>query len=656
MTTVARPRSYLECLSVCLMLSCSGTPPDNSNGTGTSVGGASSDGGATSTGGQASVAGNSAMAGNPAAGGSPSTGGAATEGGSYSTGGSPSTAGAISTGGNSSIAGAVSTGGQASAGTAATGGANATAATGGAAATGGTTAIACTPQGNAIDISGTINNTSAVPGRAYIALGYPDSPSAIAGTSLLLGAGETRNFVLHDGTNLSGSFLLSAHLDTTGTGVPSVVEPGASTTIQLNNTDLTSVALTLQVSAPSAPPAPSFNVIIPTANAAVVAFKHVTNPLHVDLADKYRLYYTKDLAGGPAGPAHFDGAVTIPLDATATIISNLISGTTYSMALTAVAGTLEGPASPAQTVTIGVSNTGYTVSGVASLAGLPLTASSRLVSVLYSPSGGIFASITPATASTAYSIAGVTADTYGQLAFLDLDGDGNMSQVEPHLNMQSPSMISVTSSVTDANYAVPSGRVTATVNTGYEPQGPRYEVGMRVTPNTSLPVNVTLCSGPNVATPSDLGIETDSDLTYNTFVALPTGVTPAVNDTYGFKVSFADGSEEYVQAQVTAVLTADVQMLGPVGTVHTTAPVFTWSVSEALPATYRQELQVYSNTGNIWDYRQFGSTIRSVTYNEDGNAQLATLVNGTAYEWNLRISDELGNVIQVGSVQFTPMP
>src|ERR1700690_3323802 len=204
---------------------------------------------------------------------------------------------------------------------------------------------------------------------------------------------------------------------------------------------------------------------------------------------------------------------------------------------------------------------------------------SDVITILYTPSDSIFATLSPATANTAYSIAGVTAGEYRQIGFVDLNGDGIFSTTEPHVNFDTSPLISVSSNLSDVNYSVASDRVIARVNTSYQSEYGNYGLSVDVAPNTELPVGIVWCSGPNIVTPIDIGLEADGDLHFSTWYSLPNGVVPAVGASFSLLVSYADGTQESLQASVSAVLTADISLNAPIGAISTITPDFSWSIN-----------------------------------------------------------------------------
>jgi hypothetical protein len=626
-----------------------------------STGGAVQSGGTNTTGGLASTGGLAQTGGLVATGGVLSTGGAVQSGGTNTTGGLASTGGLAQTGGLASSGGMISSGGAAqTGGNNSSGGVSSAAgasATGGNNSTGGSSAPQCQGQGVPVHVTGTITNTTGIAARAYIALRYPNSSSVVAGTGLQLAANESRNFDLRVGNYMSGLYTLEAILDTTGTGVPSRAEPAASVDISLNGADSASNILTITGPTLVAPPVPSIKVVIPTADSVLLGLQRVTDVSRVDFADRYRVYYSSDIAGGPPSPSHHDGVVQVPLDATAVAISGLTNGIDYAFSLSALAGNLESAASLPRTVKIAPPSGGFTVSGSASLSGLALTASSKVVTILYTPSGSIFATSSPAAANTPYSIAGVTAGEYRQIGFIDLNGDGIFSSVEPHVNFDTSPLIPVNSNLADVNYTVASDRVEARVNTAYEPGNGNYSLSVNVAPNTELPVGVVLCSGPNIVTPTDIGLEADGELHFSTWYSLPNGIVPALGDSYGLLVSYADGTTQYLSPSISAVLSADISLNAPASAISTLTPTFSWSIKGSLPSVYSQELWVWSgNYSSVWDDSNIDAATRSILYNADGSAMATTLSPGVTYSWKVRIRDAFGNTIESTSSSFTPGP
>ena len=517
-----------------------------------------------------------------------------------------------------------------------------------------TSAIDCAEQGVPIVIAGTLTNSSSHSGRVYVKLRFPDGSTSMAGASYLVRAGTTQPFEFRTGVTNTGPYVVESVLDVTGTAVPSQVDPVATAPITLMGTNVAGVHLTLTDPMVAAPGAPSIGIASATSDGVVVLIGRVTDAHRIDQAEFYRVYYTGDLAGGEPGPMHHDGVLTYPLTTTAAYLSGFTNGQEYAFAASAVAAGVEGPVSVTKTVTVGTASSGNRVSGTIALAGIPLTPSSKLLNVLYSPTAGTYASASGASTGS-FALSGVATGTYRHMAFVNLNGDGIFSNTEPHVSYDTAGLLTVNANVNDANLTLPPTAVVASVTTSYLSNAGSYDLDFEVSPNTAMPTRVTLCAGPHVTTPADLGIRADGVLSYGTSVSLPSGVVPSVGDSYKFNVQFDDGSISIFEARIGAVWSGSIALESPAGDVASNTPTFVWSTTGALPTTYAQIIWVHSETEAIWELDQIDPSTRSIAYNSNRIAALPWLQSNTIYNWSIRIRDNQGNTIDADSVSFTPV-
>ena len=242
------------------------------------------------------------------------------------------------------------------------------------------------------------------------------------------------------------------------------------------------------------------------------------------------------------------------------------------------------------------------------------------------------------------------------MAFLDLDGDGLFTMVEPHQGYDSATLMAVHADASGANYSLLPTSAVARVSTSYSPGASSYGLSLNVTPNLSLPARVILCSGPNVPTPSEIGIQADGDLRFGGWVSLPPGAVPVDGDAYRFKVILSDGTVQIYDAKIAGILAAGITLVSPQGNVQSTTPTFTWTTTGTLPEVYAQDLYVYSSNTSQWELSQLDPSVRSVKYNSEGSASPSALALNTGYFWHVRIQDSQGNTIESDDAAFTPVP
>ena len=239
------------CLSLVMLLGCSGTPSESVCTTNSVAGASSADGctgGTSSVGGAAGASatgGNSDVGGNSATGGTPATGGEAATGGDSSTGGAAATGGDSSaTGGDSSTGGAVATGGApATGGDSSTGGALATGgapASGGAAATGGTTS---TPFVYFVKQANGTTTATLASGVFTVSSAYSTSGNAFKYVAPNYYGTNANGFIAFP-TTLSGNFSITAQVTiTTQTKSNNACGIGLGVTTGFNPTDMYSYVL-----------------------------------------------------------------------------------------------------------------------------------------------------------------------------------------------------------------------------------------------------------------------------------------------------------------------------------------------------------------------------------------------------------------------------
>ncbi|HWG21772.1 MAG TPA: putative Ig domain-containing protein [Terracidiphilus sp.] len=207
-----------------------------------------------------------------------------------------------------------------------------------------------------------------------------------------------------------------------------------------------------------------------------------------------------------------------------------------------------------------------------------------------------------------------------------------------------------------------------------------YGLSFQVKGSDKLPVAVTLNSGPNLLNNNgtvalDMSICTDCgnpQFDYN--VSLP--VKPNVGDTYGFTVTYSDGSQDTGATVVGAVTgwnggssvvgasDAPTALAPNDNNSTSTTPTFTWTDSaNAMGANFSYNFYIYDQSNctgncNVWqipgNYSKsngFSSSITSITWGTDptgggSTPSVGSLTLGDVYNWTVQVQDTNGNQAQ----------
>ena len=223
---------------------------------------------------------------------------------------------------------------------------------------------------------------------------------------------------------------------------------------------------------------------------------------------------------------------------------------------------------------------------------------------------------------------------------------------------------------TSLNLTLPSGNSTATVRTntqefiGTSGTGTSYSIDLRDDGNVKLPVAVELTSGPHVVVPVDIATGAfNGDVDEFDYSPSINGATPSVGDTYGFNVTYSDGTTGTVTAAVTAVLNAFATLVtpAPLATGVSATPNFSWT-DPANASSYAYEFQLEnSNYSTIWEIpaehsnsNGFSNSITALTWDVDptgsGDLPSVSSLNGnSAYYWSITAADSNENSAEVQS-------
>jgi hypothetical protein len=197
-----------------------------------------------------------------------------------------------------------------------------------------------------------------------------------------------------------------------------------------------------------------------------------------------------------------------------------------------------------------------------------------------------------------------------------------------------------------------------------------YGLNFDLRAGIKLPVAMEVVSGPGLLEPTDIANYQANRRGGEFQFWQNINATPKVNDTYGLKVWYSDGTSETVSPTITTVLdsSAFAQNLaivrGP-SPVTPETPTFTWSAPANPPSggyTYQfwlggQNGQIWQVPGNNSKSRGLDSSTASLPWGYDPSnmPSVPSLTDGTQYQWNVTVQDNKGNSAQV-QVSYTPTP
>ena len=472
------------------------------------------------------------------------------------------------------------------------------------------------------------------------------------------------------------SYVVTAEIDTLGTGQPNASNPiGSSTTVTVPSSNVPNINFTVSDRTPPLPVAPcstTGNVlsIAPQSTVAVAQCKPPQDSNGEEVATSYRIY--------SATNSSFTGATfqTFPAHGThdnVFIVSGLTNVPNYFFKMTALVGTTEsGPSNVVGPVTIGPSSGGSTVSGTVTFPGTVSSTVPLYVGVY--GNNGIFAvRLTSISSPQSYSVPGVPNGTYNNFAIIDGNNDGviNFGDISNASGNSQPPLITVNNAPVTGNITLTNPVTTLNVTTNHQQTNgaqDTYGLNFGVTWGSKRPVAITLFSGPNVSVPFDMSVDQNNGGGQGP--AFLNGAVPAVSDTYQFLVTFSDGSTLTIPSSVTAVLNSFVTgmaMNSPVaGTA--TVPVLNWITPTSTPSSYTYYVGLYNTTGStniFWnDYggqnsNGIPSGTTNILFNADGSANsngtpITSLPTATTYTWFVGVQDANGNSSQESTTYTIP--
>jgi hypothetical protein len=501
---------------------------------------------------------------------------------------------------------------------------------------------ACVDTGNGVDIAGSVAYAGTHTGRLYV-MATDNNHQPFAGTSLSTAGGSPFSYVIRGLPNTNGTVNVVAYLDTGNDTIPNVPsDPVATTQVSLSGSTMAGVNLNLADPPAAAPPTMPAPQVTPLPGSVVLQIRPPTDANGLALVDAFRIYW--DTSPDPTSGRHL-GMLTSSVSSFPTV-GGLTNGITYYFTVAAVAAGVEGAASPSASAVPTALNpgTGHDVSGTLSYGCAGVTSSTSASVTLIGNNNGVFSLMSLTANPQPYVIHGVPDGVWGLISFIDMNANGviDTGDETTGFEISNPFVVVSGAAATAPPIVVPGTNALASVKAFYDASS-GYRLRFVVEQNRKLPVSASICGGPHIPTPSDLGMQrlTNSGRYY---LDWNISSVPSVADLYGVNVAYSDGTTETLAAPITRVFTDAATLVSPPSTGAASVPTLTWSLPLSAPATYMQEIQVTPNgSGNtLWDYVT-GPGVTSVVYNADGRASQATLTSGQSYQWSVDVTDQLGN-------------
>lgn len=531
-------------------------------------------------------------------------------------------------------------------------------------------------------VKGTVGYGAGQTGQVYVVL----SPNNCGGGSNSLGTSITAPGSYTIQGVPPGAYTLSAFMDTVGLAAPNATDPSGSTSpITVSNANLTGSNVTMSDPAGySLTSGPKLQGVSPTDQGAVIPYQAIASSgnSNVELPTSYTVQWST--SSSFTSPSSFNFKASGANGAEIWIVNNSMTGLSgtfsngtayYFRARGNVFGsggpwTVYGGSTPTA-VTIGAPSTGSTISGAVTYSG---TATGPLyVGFFDQNTGHAYATrIAAPTSPQAFSVQVPNGSNYYFFGILDQNNDGLVDAGDiTNTRGNGPNAVSISGSAT-MNLTLDSANSTASVTTQHWQQtnsggsGTGFNLNFDVRADVKVPVSVTLTSGPNVINPIDIGQCSDCGQDQFRYYVSIAGTTPAVGDSYSFKVTYTDGTSETLTAQVTAVLNAFATNLAPTAnSSRSVQPTFSWT-DPANASNYTYQFYLNDNNGNtIWqvpgnnsNLNGFASSITSLAWGVDPNdntntPSVGSLTSGSTYNWQITVMDSNNNQAQT-QVYYIP--
>lgn len=468
-----------------------------------------------------------------------------------------------------------------------------------------------------------------------------------------------------------GNYTVLAWRDALSNGKPNAIDPtGISAQLTISSADATGVSVDLTDPAPvafnSTTPAPAVfpidqGVVVESNELAetygeVSGFWDFQVGVYPELASSYNFQWSTDssfgtVLGNKTFPATYGGA---------SIIHGLSNGEVLYFRYQGVQGNTASPwSSASEPVTVGEPAGSVTVTGNVTFANAatgPLYVSFTSLDANQT----YFTEIASPVSPQEYSIQLPATGNYSFSAFIDQNNDDKEDDGDIIL-------ISF-DNVFNLDVAGPSATQEMTLQGGGNSfitwqtennqfvningkTGQNYAISTYAWDGSKKLEGVELTSGPNTIVPQDLprGFFIPEFSFFSGFNLLQ-GAMPQVGDTYGFKLSYSDGSSENVSYTMASVPGSFGPNPTPNGVGSSLTPTLSWAdPANASSYNYDFSLSSWSIPGNGWG--TFSSSIDSVTWGVDptGGNDLPTfsLSSGGSYEWDVRAVDSDNNASEV---------
>ena len=596
----------------------------------------------------------------------------------------------------------------------------------------------------AYTVSGTVTySASGTPqtGQTYISVtgscgGNGGPGTSITETTLTSGGAYTIRGVP------PGSYTVQAWMDPLGQSVQNAIDPTGSASLTVTDADVSGSAVTMHDPTFATPTSnPTIQAIIPNAQGVLIEFKPSQNSNSVEDANGYLVEWsTSPTLGGGSGGAQF---ATIAGSHTFTASGNngvwvltnaSLSGSGFSFA--------SGQTYYFQARSFNTLDTAnphpsgwcnYTASGcsgttsftgvkietplcsgtctiVSSSVTIPAAITIKAGAPLYlgllqfsSSSGGdpigiyVTEIASPSSGANDFTVTVPSGSNYAVLGILDQNNTGGFG-AGAITNVRDKIQANLTisgSTQSVAGITLPTSNSTASVSTQFSSNSCQgcgspstsYQLSFNVSGEDKLPVAVVLNSGPNLLNNNGT-VALDMSLCSNCGNAqfgysVSLLGTPNVGDTYGFTVTYSDGTQDTGTTVTGAVMgwnggstvvgASDApSALAPVDNNSTSpTPTFSWTdSSNSTGANVYYSFYIYQNTGcsgtcNIWQIpgnnsksNGFSNSTTSITWGTDptgggSTPSVGSLTSGDVYNWSIQAQDSNGNSAQT-SVWYQP--
>jgi hypothetical protein len=548
-------------------------------------------------------------------------------------------------------------------------------------------------------VSGTVSYAGSQTGQTYVVLensncgGNNGNGTSFTQANLTAGGSYTIRGVS------PGTYTLTAGMDSIGQGQTNDTDAFGSTSIDVNNANLTGADVTMVDPAIAVPTSGPKIEVLPTNLGVVIQYQALRDSNGIEEVDGYTVQWSTSSTFAATSSKSF---VAVGKNAPFWILNNSVSGLAGAFAngtsyyFRARGDLSNGTLHTPWTVWGGSTPTAVKVDPPSTSGTFTVTGTVTIPSSV-TPTGPLYVGLFDQNTSTSYStqIASPsnstpnaftiyvpnTAASYLLFEILDQNNNGvvdagDVTNINDSGNNGTPT-VNITGNTSGQDLTVPAVASVANITTQLQeiisPDGTSssYQIGIDVRGQNKLPVTVTLtsASNPNVITPLDIGacLSGCGHAQWDYYSAIGNTV-PQVGDSYTFTITYSDATTATVTGSVSAVLTASnlATNLQPNGTDSTsTTPTFTWT-DPANAGNYVYQFSLCCDSGgNVWQLpgsnynaNGFPSSITSIVWGTDptGSGTLpnvGSLTSGTAYIWSIQVQDANNNSAYT-QVNYTP--